>query len=67
MTLAASFLPSIAFALRASRVAALPRLTHAAAQAGLLEKLSGQFIFLVRCYLHKVLDTISYSKQQPAP
>jgi steroid delta-isomerase-like uncharacterized protein len=38
-SLAASFLPSIAFALRALRVAPLPPLSHAAAQAGLL----GQF------------------------
>lgn len=36
MSLAASFLPRIAFALRASRVAPLPPLSHAAAQAGLL-------------------------------
>jgi hypothetical protein len=37
-----SFLPSVAFAWRASRVAALAPLTHAAAQAGWFEKLSGQ-------------------------
>ena len=58
MSLAASFLPSVAFALRASRVAALPLLTHAAAQAGYIERLSGRFIMFVRCRLHKVLLTI---------
>jgi hypothetical protein len=58
MSPAASFLPRIAFALRASRVAALPPLAHAAAQAGWFERLSGQFIILERCDLHKVLDTI---------
>jgi len=46
MSLAASFLPSVAFALRASRVAALLLLTHAAAQAGWFERLAGQFIIL---------------------
>jgi hypothetical protein len=54
-----SFLFRVAFAWRASRVAALAPLTHAAAQAGWFEKLSGQFIILVRCYIHKVQDTIS--------
>jgi hypothetical protein len=38
----ASFLTSLAFALRASRVAPLPPLTHAAAQAVWLEWLAGQ-------------------------
>ena len=61
MTLPDSFLPRIAFTLRASRVAALPPLTQAAAQAGWVERLSGQFRFLVRCYLHKVLDTILFT------
>jgi hypothetical protein len=61
MSLAASFLPSLAFALRASRVAALPLLSHAAAQAGCFERLSGQFIMFVRCHLHKVLHAISPS------
>lgn len=42
MSLAASFLPSVAFAWCASRVAALPLLTHAAAQAGCFERLAGQ-------------------------
>jgi hypothetical protein len=60
MSLAASFLPSVAFALRASRVAALLLLTHAAAQAGWFERLAGQFIILVRCRLHKVLHTILF-------
>jgi hypothetical protein len=52
MNLAASFLPSLAFAWRASRAAALPLLTHAAAQAGLFERLSGQ-----NYYFGKVLFT----------
>jgi hypothetical protein len=59
MSLAASFLSRIAFALRASRVAPLAPLTHAAAQAGWIERLSGQKMILERCDLHKVLHTIA--------
>lgn len=66
MSLAASFLPSVAFALRVSRAAALPLLTHAAAQAGLFERLSGRFIMFVRCRLHKVLHAISQKSQDIA-
>jgi hypothetical protein len=58
MSPAATFLPRIAFALRASRVAALPPLTHAAAPAGWFERLSSQKSILERCYLHKVLYAI---------
>jgi hypothetical protein len=42
MTLSASFLTSLAFALRASRVASLPPLTHSAAQAVWFEWLADQ-------------------------
>jgi ABC-type polysaccharide/polyol phosphate export permease len=35
-------------------------LTHTAAQAGWFERLSGQFIILVRCCLHKLLHAISH-------
>ena len=59
MSLAASFLPRIAFALRASRVATLPPLTPAVAQAGWFERLSGQFIIFEWCRLHKLLHAIS--------
>jgi hypothetical protein len=58
MSLPASFLPSVAFTWCASRVAALPLLTHAAAQAGCFERLAGQFILFVRCRLHKLLHAI---------
>ena len=72
MSLAASFLPREAFALRASRacseliegVTSLLPLTHAAAQAGWFERLSGQFIMFVRCRLHKVLRAINMKKNR---
>ena len=67
MSLGASFLPSVAFAWRASRVAALPLLTHAAAQAGCFERLSGQLIILVRCRLHKVRHAIIRIKSALLP
>ncbi len=60
MIVPASFLSIVAFTLRASRAAVLFPLTHAAVQAVFSEALAGNII-LLRCHLHKVLDTTKKS------
>jgi hypothetical protein len=60
MSLAASFLPRIAFALPASRVAPLAPLTHAAAQADLFERLPGQNLCFWKGAIYTKFYTLSY-------